>query len=495
MVPPQAGDCEKMEKTEIQHTQGLQEDQAFAQSNTVYASKEGSETQVLQIKTSPSGHTLKKPFSISVSRPKGPGEEALQQFIIDAFSGKMHSLIPFTFSNESVMSLTKYLYRYGSQSAPTLYQYVYGVHRFSKWVGKQPDQMIMECLDESGLIRPVKQQDYTKLLEDFMGELQAERLAPGTINNYVKSVKALFRISNIPLNLPYRLKRRVVYRDRSPTPEELQRLMDIADLRERVVISMLALGGFRVGTLVKLRYRHVQQDLEKGITPLHIHVEAEITKGKYGDYDTFLGQEAVDFLHLYLDMRRAGSPELRTPPESITPESLLIRNTHSAKVKPIFPSRVHSMIHCLYREAGLLKSQNGGRYELRAHSIRKYFRTQLAALGMNTDYIDYMMGHKISTYHDIQMKGIEFLRNIYAASGLSIKPRTHTSKIDALKEIIRAWGMNPDEILTKKVLAEPHRMYADPSDLEEEQVRTLSTALKDMMKKELMNAKAANQTV
>jgi len=355
--------------------------------------------------------------------------------------------------------------------------------------------MIMECLDGNGLIKPVKQQDYAKLLEDFMGELQAKRLAPGTINNYVKSVKALFRISNIPLNLPYRLKRHIVYRDRSPTPEELQRLMDIADLRERLVISMLALGGFRVGTLCKLEYRHVQQDLEKWVVPLHIHVEAEITKGKYGDYDTFLGRETVDLLRLYLDMRRGGSPELRTPPENIAPESPLIRNTHSAKVKPIFPSRVHSMIHHLYREAGLLNNHAGCRYELRAHSIRKYFRTQLAALGMNTDYIEYMMGHKLSTYHDVLMKGVEFLRNIYTASGLSIKSKTQTSKIDALKEIIRAWGMNPDEILTKKVLAEPHRLYDNLREREEDQVRTLSTALRDLMRKELMNAKADNQTV
>jgi hypothetical protein len=46
-----------------------------------------------------------------------------------------------------------------------------------------------------------------------------------------------------------------------------------------------------------------------------------------------------------------------------------------------------------------------------------------------------MMGHTISTYHDIQMKGIEFLRGVYIASGLSIKPKTRLSKIEALKEI------------------------------------------------------------
>ena len=102
------------------------------------------------------------------------------------------------------------------------------------------------------------------------------------------------------------------------------------------------------------------------------------------------------------------------------------------------------------------------------------------------------MGHKISTYHDVKMKGVEFLRNIYAASGLSIRPKTRLSKIEALKEIIRAWGMNPDEILTKRALAEPHRVSASMKDREENQLRALSTALKDIIKGELTSDKAVN---
>lgn len=110
----------------------------------------------------------------------------------------------------------------------------------------------------------------------------------------------------------------------------------------------------------------------------------------------------------------------------------------------------------------------------------------MAAPGVNTGYIEYMMGHKISTYHDVQMKGVEFLRNIYAASGLSIKPRTRISKIDALKEIIRAWGMNLEQILAKEALSSPHRTYATPTQREEDQVKTLAIALKESIKKELL---------
>jgi len=59
---------------------------------------------------------------------------------------------------------------------------------------------------------------------------------------------------------------------------------------------LLALGGFGEGTLIRLKDRHVRTDLEKGVVPIHVHVEAEITKGKYHDYDTYLGAEAATYL-------------------------------------------------------------------------------------------------------------------------------------------------------------------------------------------------------
>jgi hypothetical protein len=105
-------------------------------------------------------------------------------------------------------------------------------------------------------------------------------------------------------------------------------------------------------------------------------------------------------------------------------------------------------------------------------------------LSKRTIYIE-MMGHTISRYHDIQMKGVEFLRGIYIAAGLSIKPRTKMSKIDPLKEIIRAWGMNPEEILTRQALTEPHRTIIDRSQIEQSQLHQLSVALKQQMLKEI----------
>jgi len=118
----------------------------------------------------------------------------------------------------------------------------------------------------------------------------------------------------------------------------------------------------------------------------------------------------------------------------------------------------------------------------------------MAALGVDRDYIEYMMGHTISTYHDIKMKGIEFLRGIYVASGLSIKPKTRTSKIDALKEIIRAWGLNPEEILTRQALTEPHRTVVDHTQLEQNQLHQLSIALKQRLLREIRENEGEKST-
>jgi hypothetical protein len=109
------------------------------------------------------------------------------------------------------------------------------------------------------------------------------------------------------------------------------------------------------------------------------------------------------------------------------------------------------------------------------------------ALGIQPDYVDYMMGHTVDVYHDIQSKGVEFLRNIYASAGLSIKPRTHHTKIDMLKEMMRAWGLEPEKILTREALDEPHRTFATPNEREEDEIRLLGLALKDQIKKELLS--------
>lgn len=275
------------------------------------------------------------------------------------------------------------------------------------------------------------------------------------------------------------------YSARAPTPDELAKVLEIADLREKVIISVLALSGIRVGTLIKLKLKHLEPDLSRGVTPLCITVPAELNKGHYCSYFTFIGAEAVQYLRLYLEERRRGTR--RVPAEKLTPESPLIRARCASKVKLVSKRSVYHAVQKLFRKAGLLKEARlGKRYQLCVHSLRKYFKTQLTARGVPTEFVEFMMGHKTSTYLDVKSKGVEFLRSLYAASGISIKSQTRLSRIEVLKEIVRALGFNPEEVLVKRVLKRPHR-----TEVASEQLEALREAIRQAIRREVLELKQA----
>ncbi|MGB9023701.1 MAG: site-specific integrase [Candidatus Bathyarchaeia archaeon] len=440
----------------------------------------------MEVTHSPNGRRLSHCLRLQLPQASSKGEENLQRWVVEAFSWKMPALIEFTLRSPAATELAERIMVSNSSSKATLYQYMYGVHRYCNYLGKTPDDLISECLGPKGELLNNLVNHHAKRLKEFVLDLRASNLAPGTISNHVKGVKALYRANGIKVDLPYRLSRRIIYSDRAPTQEELARIIEIADPRGKSIVSMLALGGFRVGTLCRLQYRHVREDLKRGIMPVHIHVEAEITKGGYGDYDTFLGREAVDALNLYLQERGRGKRYGSKEPEQLHDDSPLFRDQQAREVKPLSPSAIHRIVHDLLLKSGLIRPQAQRRYALRPHSIRKFFRTQLAALGVNTDYIDYMMGHKLDTYADVKMLGIEKLRQIYARSGFCIKPKTEISKLEMLKEFTRSLGLDPERILVKDALAEPHRIIVSSEDEGRAQFEALGQALKEWIRREAL---------
>jgi hypothetical protein len=261
-------------------------------------------------------------------------------------------------------------------------------------------------------------------------------------------------------------------------------MLDKVSVREAFIIAGIATGGFREGTFSKLKYRHVKEDLEANRIPIHIHVEVEITKGKYHDYDTFLNAEASNLLKMYIADRRRGTEY--TPPEEITDESPLIRNEHVAnRVLPVSEKTIRNTVHTIAVNADVAqKIPNSWMYTVRTHSLRKYFRTQMSKSKIDSEIIKYMMGKTIDTYEDVQSLGINTLRNLYISAGLQIRPKTQQNRIEQLKEIIRAWGDNPEEVLSKDAL-----LRGNITETSEQnsihQLSILAEQLKQLIKKEV----------
>jgi len=436
---------------------------------------------------SPRGWTLKEPVKVPLENVQAVREKGLVAYILQAFASTRPRLIPLVFENQSLIRLARHLLRHCSGSPNSLYSYVDSISRYSRWLDHSPDMIIQDVKPSGNIPDPLRVQNHVDFLEEYLGFLQDEGLTPEGVLAAIRSVRSFYRVNGVEVKLTEPVKGRVTYKDRSPKPEELARILDIADLRGRVIVSMLAQGGFREETLTKLQIHHVREDLDKNQISIHVHVEADITKGKYHDYDTFLGAESAEYLRLYLDQRRRGSLDGKIPPEPLEDQAPLIRDERCRQPKPVSPRQIRKLVHGLYVKAGLLKQPRGRMYELRVHSLRKYFKTQLLSLGVQPDYVDYMMGHTVDTYHDIQSLGVDKLRNAYAESDLSIRPKTRVSKIDALKEIIRAWGLNPEQVLTREALTQGATVHVNLEDRENHDLQVLSRTLKDLIRQEAVH--------
>jgi site-specific recombinase XerD len=440
---------------------------------------------VVIIERSLNNWKLREPLVIELKKIFDAKEKGLIDYIIRSCLNERPSIIPYVFENQSLVKLARHFLRHCSGSHKSCMTYSVNVKKYAAWLGYSPDLIIQDLKPVGAIPDPLKVQNHCGFLNDYLAELQDSGLKPSAINNCIKAVKTFYSVNGAEVKLKEKLRRKVTYKDRAPKPEEIATMLDRAAVREAFIIAAISTGGFREETFSKLKYRHVKEDLEANRFPIHIHVEASITKGKYHDYDTFLNVEACKLLKIYIDARKKGT--VKTPPEQLTDESPLIRNsTISKRVVGVGAKTIRKIVHTIAVQTGVSKKlAEGWMYDIRTHSLRKFFRTQMSASKIDSEIVEYMMGHTPSTYEDVQSLGIETLRNLYSSAGIAIRPKTATNRIEQLKEIIRAWGENPEEILTKDALIRGNITQSE-EQAQMHQLSLLAEQLKDVVKREIL---------
>jgi hypothetical protein len=98
-----------------------------------------------------------------------------------------------------------------------------------------------------------------------------------------------------------------------------------------------------------------------------------------------------------------------------------------------------------------------------------------------------MMGHSISTYNDIRMKGVDFLRSKYHAAGLCIRQKEKADIYDFVEDILRSKGYGIDKELLRRAIAKPHRTVCNPVNYEEERKTAIRDGFIEMLRKELLD--------
>jgi integrase len=240
----------------------------------------------------------------------------------------------------------------------------------------------------------------------------ASNSKPRTTTTYFAAVRSFLLDNEVPLNW----KRvnssletpRAIGRDRAPTVEEIRRALPHANLRQRVILTVMASSGIRVGawqwpTRKKRDAPYmIFSDLEeKGWGGARLRVYRD----EPDEYVTFISPEALEAIHQYKAARkRAG--------ETITPSSPLLRDAwdsshspyaHNTKATPISSKSIAGDLHRLWNRAGLGKKD---RQFKEAHGLRKFFKVQCGKAGISSQDSEFLLGH-FDPYHKPDLDYIE----------------------------------------------------------------------------------------
>ena len=238
-----------------------------------------------------------------------------------------------------------------------------------------------------------KQRSMESKLSGFISELKNKGYSSSTLQVAYASVRSFFEINYMPLRM-----RRGSY----PTGENLGSRVATKELIKMVledtkkskdhmklkaIILCLKDSGLRVSDLLALNYGDIADGLEKDEEFISLNIVT--IKSKIVAH-TFLGSESIEALKEYLEKRKTGTR--RIPPETITNESPLFRTNKNGKVERLSRSGVSSMILFQFRRIGEKR--------LSAHSLRKFLQTNLEASGVNSNWIDQILGHKLLNSRD-----------------------------------------------------------------------------------------------
>lgn len=305
---------------------------------------------------------------------------------------------------------------------------------------KSPDELVEFARKD----REAVERLLVKTLKAFIRDRKLSHSSARVWKTYLQKFLEVNGIE-IKLNIEFPPPRRD-YASMAPTRKQVEEMIDLAtNPRDKAIIAMMATSGLRIGTLFRLKYKHLRRDFEAGRIPVAIHVPAEITKGKYMGYTTFINMEAVAYLKLWLKFwEKLVGREIKDD------DYIFIKLKDPSPDKPLDPKSWDSNVFVRIREKMGIRRREGRikRFEISPHGLRKFFKTQLIRNGVPIEAVEYMMGHRTDTYTRIESLGEDWLRQKYNEGIIRIRvtrPRPEEIRRQ-VREYLLSIGVPEEEV-------------------------------------------------
>lgn len=185
-------------------------------------------------------------------------------------------------------------------------------------------------------------------------------------------------------------------KDRAYTRDEIRRLLDVTDLRGRVLILLLSSTGLRRGAVPLIRRKHL-----KFIPEFKLYQITTYPKSRE-KYVTFTTPEAAKEINAYFAYREQCGEVLNDDSPLIREQFHSGDKDRAARPTPTSNSALKMLLVRTVRIAGVKtahQSHDDGRQTQRteimlSHGLRKYFDTALANARLHPVKLAALMGHK-----------------------------------------------------------------------------------------------------
>ena len=309
-------------------------------------------------------------------------------------------------NTSSYATLNYWLDELATKSDGTRQIYLKNFKAFLSFTQKTADELLAQRQQDQTSTDPKIQRRIESQLIRFIAAKTKEGYSPATLQTYFASIRSFFEIHYCPLKM-----RRGDYPKgeslgvKAATKETILKALHHKKTRNKAEVTAIILflkdSGLRASDARLLNYGDIKEQLDNASEFIPI---TRITQKVKITAKTFIGTEAIHALKEYIKARRNGTRRL--PPETLTDKSPLFRTWALKTAKRIPRNTLSSVVRSAFNRVN--------EPNLSAHSLRKYLQTSLEAAGINANWIDQILGHRLINSRDAYSKPTdEQLREAY----------------------------------------------------------------------------------
>ncbi len=322
------------------------------------------------------------------------------------------------------------------------------------------------------------------------------KISHSSRNTALAAIKHFFEMNEIVLPWKQIAKflgeKEKVYEDREYTYEEIQKILNVADIKYKAIILLLASSGVRVGAIPFIKIGHIPKVPDFNIFKISVY------KRSKEEYYAFCTPECYNAIVAYLDYRtRFGEALIDDAPlfrKDFDPsDGLQVRNP-----QPIGLASITGRLRKLLIQSGVVQHEHrternkGKRNEVaRTHGFRKFAITNMGRSRMDSEIREMLVGHKLGVKglylkYGEQDRLMEYLKavdylTINEENRLKIKVEELTAKTQSNEHIIKRNLQEKEEEIQQ--LMQNDKVKEDALATLSDQVMTLMIEVQELKKR------------